>query len=61
MALSPAGELASVGEGSGAAEGPPASEEEEGQRRRPEEEEEEARKDAEVDRMLRERFPYVEP
>ena len=59
--LSPAGELASVGEGSGAAEGPPASEEEEGQRRRPEEEEEEARKDAEVDRMLRERFPYVEP
>ena len=48
--LSPAGTLATGGEGSGAAEGPPASEEEK-----------EARKDAEVDIMLRERFPCVEP
>lgn len=48
--LSPAGTLATGGEGSGAAEGPPASEEEE-----------EARKDAEVDGTLRESFPYVEP
>ena len=48
--LSPAGTLASGGEGSGAAEGPPASEEEK-----------EPRKDAEVDGTLRESFPYVEP
>ena len=48
--LSPAGTLATGGEGSGAAEGPPASEEEK-----------EARKDAEVDGTLRERFPCVEP
>ena len=62
--LDATGELASLaaGESSGTAEGrrtSSAAAEEAG--RRAEEEAEEARKDAEVDRALRERFPYTSP